>query len=379
VQDTALMLHTLLELGESMLADGADVRRVEQTLTRMGLAYGAVRMDVFVITSSIVLTMCFPDETSVTQTRRIEKSAVTDFRKLEAINAISRSYCEKPFPVQELADRLHLAKRCRPARWKLFAGSCLGAGALTVFFGGAGADGLAAAVFALALCLLQMYLPLICKNKVLFNFLAAFCVGSLISLACRALPALHGDKIIIGDIMLLIPGLAFTNAVKDIFIGDTISGVMRLIETILWAAALAAGGVTDADIYWPFDGAARLRRLCADLQCAQTAAAAGSAGRGAVLGCLSAGRMRDGICLFAVLHGQRCDGGLVGGARADKENACAAVPHHRPHSARARRDTLLCHERARPAGLGAGAALRLPGQRVCARHCGGREPDAEPA
>ena len=101
MQDTALMLHTLLELGESMLADGADVRRVEQTLTRMGLAYGAVRMDVFVITSSIVLTMCFPDETSVTQTRRIEKSAVTDFRKLEAINAISRSYCEKPFPVQE--------------------------------------------------------------------------------------------------------------------------------------------------------------------------------------------------------------------------------------------------------------------------------------
>ena len=111
MQDTALMLHTLLELGESMLADGADVRRVEQTLTRMGLAYGAVRMDVFVITSSIVLTMCFPDETSVTQTRRIEKSAMTDFGKLEAINAISRSYCEKPFPVQELADRLHLAKQ----------------------------------------------------------------------------------------------------------------------------------------------------------------------------------------------------------------------------------------------------------------------------
>lgn len=220
MQDTALMLHTLLELGESMLADGADVRRVEQTLTRMGLAYGAVRMDVFVITSSIVLTMCFPDETSVTQTRRIEKSAVTDFGKLEAINAISRSYCEKPFPVQELADRLHLAKGCSPARWKLFAGSSLGAGALTVFFGGAWFDGLAAAIFALALCLLQTYLPLICKNKVLFNFLAAFCVGSLIGLVCRAIPTLHGDKIIIGD---------------------TISGVMRLIETVLWAAALALG------------------------------------------------------------------------------------------------------------------------------------------
>ena len=92
MQDTDLMLHTLLELGESMLADGADVRRVEQTLSRMGKAYGAVRMDVFVITSSIVLTMCFADGSAATQTRRIEKSAMTDFGKLEAINAISRSW-----------------------------------------------------------------------------------------------------------------------------------------------------------------------------------------------------------------------------------------------------------------------------------------------
>ena len=204
MQDTELMLHTLLELGESMLADGAEVRRVEQTLTRMGKAYGAVRMDVFVITASIVLTMCFADETAVTQTRRIEKSTVTDFGKLEAINAISRSYCEKPFPVQELADRLHLAKSCRPA-------------------------------------LLQLYLPLLCKNKVLFNFLSAFAVGAAICLTCRGLPALHSDKVMIGVIMLLVPGVAFTNAVKDIFIGDTISGVMRMIEAVLWAAALALG------------------------------------------------------------------------------------------------------------------------------------------
>ena len=225
----------------TLLADGADVRRVEQTLSRMGKAYGAVRMDVFVITSSIVLTMCFADGSAATQTRRIEKSAMTDFGKLEAINAISRSYCEHPFPVPELYDRLQLAKRCEPARWKLFAGSCLAAGALAAFFGGTALDGLAAGLFALVLCVLQIVLPPLCKNKVLFNFLSAFAVGGLICLACRLVPALHSDKVIIGDIMLLIPGLAFTNAVKDIFIGDTISGVMRLIETILWAAALALG------------------------------------------------------------------------------------------------------------------------------------------
>lgn len=239
--DTDLMLHTLLETGESMLADGADVRRVEQTLSRMGQAYGAVRMDVFVITSSIVLTMCFADGSAVTQTRRIEKSTVTDFNKLEAINAISRSYCEKPFPVQELADRLRLAKSCHPPRWRLLAGSSLGAGALAIFFGGSVGDGAAAAIFALAICALQLWLAPICSNKVLFNFLAAFVVGSLICLTNRLLPAMQEDKVMIGVIMLLIPGLASTNAVKDIFIGDTISGVMRLIEALLWSAALALG------------------------------------------------------------------------------------------------------------------------------------------
>ena len=166
---------------------------------------------------------------------------MTDFGKLEAINAISRSYCEKPFPVQELADRLHLAKSCRPARWRLFVGSSLGGGALAIFFGGTPWDGLSAAAFSLAICLLQLYLPLLCKNKVLFNFLSAFAVGAAICLTCRGLPALHSDKVMIGVIMLLVPGVAFTNAVKDIFIGDTISGVMRMIEAVLWAAALALG------------------------------------------------------------------------------------------------------------------------------------------
>ena len=41
--------------------------------------------------------------------------------------------------------------------------------------------------------------------------------------------------------MLLIPGIAMTNSVRDILVGDTISGVMRLIESLLWAGSIACG------------------------------------------------------------------------------------------------------------------------------------------
>ena len=66
-------------------------------------------------------------------------------------------------------------------------------------------------------------------------------IGLGVGLAAALLPALHMDKILIGDIMLLIPGLAMTNAIRNMLLGDTISGVVRLAESLIWAAALAGG------------------------------------------------------------------------------------------------------------------------------------------
>ena len=75
----------------------------------------------------------------------------------------------------------------------------------------------------------------------MFNLFGSFVVGIVICLLVRLLPFLNLDKIMIGDIMLLIPGIAATNSIRDMLMGDTISGMMRLIESILWAGALACG------------------------------------------------------------------------------------------------------------------------------------------
>ena len=66
-------------------------------------------------------------------------------------------------------------------------------------------------------------------------------IGLAVGFASAMIPALHMDKILIGDIMLLIPGLAMTNAIRNILVGNTISGVVRLAESLIWAAALAGG------------------------------------------------------------------------------------------------------------------------------------------
>ena len=79
-------LHVFLDIGDALLSSGAEIFRVEDTLNRMGYACGATQMNVFVITSSIVITMEFPEENVRTQTRRIRKTGGNDFEKLEKLN-----------------------------------------------------------------------------------------------------------------------------------------------------------------------------------------------------------------------------------------------------------------------------------------------------
>lgn len=59
--------------------------------------------------------------------------------------------------------------------------------------------------------------------------------------------------VLIGVIMLLVPGIPFTNAIRDILLGDIISGSLRLVEAVLLAAMLALGMMA---AIWLMGGAA---------------------------------------------------------------------------------------------------------------------------
>jgi uncharacterized membrane protein YjjB (DUF3815 family) len=51
----------------------------------------------------------------------------------------------------------------------------------------------------------------------------------------------NADAAIIGALMLLVPGLLFTNAMRDVMYGDTNSGLNRLVLVLLIAVAIALG------------------------------------------------------------------------------------------------------------------------------------------
>lgn len=235
------ILHELLTMGEMLLTCGAEINRVEDTMTRLGRAYGAERVDIFVITSDIVLTILFSDGTELTQTRRISRNPAVDFRKLESLNALSRRCCAAPLSAAEFHAALEEIDQKVRNIYVLYIGSVITAGGFAVFLGGSWADGLAAALIGVLVCFLQQKIAPVFRNAAFFQLLTGLLAGAAICLLCRILPQLAVDKLSIGVIMLLIPGAALTNAVRDMLVGHTISGLLRLAESLLLALMLAIG------------------------------------------------------------------------------------------------------------------------------------------
>lgn len=241
-----LLLTCALDIGEQMLISGAEIGRVEDTVRHICRAYGCGRTDVFTITSSIVVSIEDDRRKFHTQTRRITGTH-TDLTKLDRLNALSRRICrEKPdFPqVQEDLKEI-CAARTFPL-WLEAMASALIAGAFTVFFGGSWMDALVSASLGFCLHFALFWLRKARMNQIFTNVVASFLMCFAAISLTRAGIGRDVNQIIIGNIMLLIPGIALTNSLRDMISGDIMSGMLRFFDAVLVAAAIAAGYILAA-------------------------------------------------------------------------------------------------------------------------------------
>ena len=230
-----------MDIGEQMLISGAEVHRVEESVTRICKAFGAVRVDVFIITSSMVVTVHADDGEIYTQTRRIMSSGV-DIEKIHRLNQLSREICEKNLSNDEIETKLNAAINCKkyPVWWEFICYAVI-AGSFTLFFGGTLIESVISLfVGFIVRCSISLFNKII-TNKIFSKFVSTAVATFLAMIAVKYGWILNVDKIIIGNIMTLIPGIGLINALRDLFTGDSIAGILRTIEAILTALAIAAG------------------------------------------------------------------------------------------------------------------------------------------
>ena len=234
-------LYEILDIGQYMLQSGAEVSRVEDSIRRLCFAFGAERADVLTITASIVVTVYSHRFGALTQTRRIAGMKY-DLNRLELLNQLCRLICsEHPSP-EEMHEALEQIMAVPQYGFGIqLVTYALISSSFSLFFGGSVLDAAASGVIGILLKYLERMIRGVDAGPLLPAMLCSCLGGLLAGLAVRFGLGDSVDMISIGNIMLLIPGVALTNSLRDMFSGNTISGLMRFIEATLLALTIACG------------------------------------------------------------------------------------------------------------------------------------------
>jgi uncharacterized membrane protein YjjP (DUF1212 family) len=235
------VLDLALMAGHILLENGAEIYRVEETIDRICGYYGVNSENAFVLSNGIFLTAGSARESFFAKVQHIPVSG-THLNKVAAVNQLSREIVEGRHTIQD-AYRILEEIRTMPGkkRWMQTLASGVGSAAFCIFFGGTFGDSLAAFAAGICLYLYVLWLSVPHLSKIVGNIGG----GALVTVVCCLLYLMGvGENLnfmMIGTIMPLVPGVAFTNSIRDVADGDYISGSVRMLDALLVFFCIAIG------------------------------------------------------------------------------------------------------------------------------------------
>ncbi len=229
-----------LQAGEILLVSGAEIYRVEDTVKRICKSY-KVESDCFVMPSGIFLTLYGPGNEPVTLVRRV-RIRTLDLGRIEMINSFSWRVKKNQLSFEEASVELNnILKIKRYGYLNRLSAAAVTALVFTLLFHGSIWDALAAAFIGVLIYIVNEQIIKTGVFQYFDLFVSGFIAGVGSLLAANTFQGLNVYKIIIGAIMILVPGVAITNAIKDALNGDIASSTIRMAEAIFIAVAIGAG------------------------------------------------------------------------------------------------------------------------------------------
>lgn len=244
------IMDFIMAAGQTLLENGAEVFRVEQTMEIMARSFHLREFHVYVLTNGIFASA---GTAEISEVRNVPVRT-THLGRVAAVNELSRQIAQTGMPLDEAESRLVQAQRLPFPKdhVQLLSGLC-GAFCFAMMFGGSLRSALAAAGAGLVA---SWYLLWCGRHEVPGGF-QKISTAALITLVCILLcNLLHtsASHAIIGTLMILTPGIAFTMGIRDFVQGDYLSGTIRMIDALLIAASIAIGTGLVLRLYTVFTG-----------------------------------------------------------------------------------------------------------------------------
>ncbi|WP_252243581.1 MULTISPECIES: threonine/serine exporter family protein [unclassified Clostridium] len=226
--------------GKIMLESGAETYRVEETICRICTSFGVDQADSFVIPTGIMVSISHDDEV-VSLVKRVTSRGV-DLNKIDKINDLARKTQIELLSIDEFNKELiEISKGDRYSNSYTFFWSAISAGSFAMLFGGNVKDFIVATLIGLIIKIVITICQRLSINEFFVNTLCGAICAFLALIFIKLNIGSNLDKIIIGAIMLLVPGLTITNAIRDTIAGDLLSGMTKALEAFLVAVSIAVG------------------------------------------------------------------------------------------------------------------------------------------
>ncbi len=235
------VLQLATDCGRILLTSGAETGIVESTITDICHVYGFPDSDCFVTPTGIFISVTIADKATMSLIRRV-KNRTVDLDKITHIFQVVDKLKKSKLPIEDFEVRIHQIdthKRYSNFIQIPFAG--FSAGFFCLLFDGKLIDLLVTFVIGCLIKILFIVLKKININDWFINAMAGMVAALVALLSVYFDFHTNKDAIIIGAMMLLVPGLAITNAIRDTISGDLLSGLSRATEAFLTAISIAAG------------------------------------------------------------------------------------------------------------------------------------------
>ncbi len=249
-----LLMETVALAGKIMMASGSEVYRVEETMKYMLQKSSYPVAEALALATGLFVTLDDPERETLTMTRRVPARS-NNINRICAVNEVSRRFCNGQITVEEAYAELKKIETSKiySKRW-YFLGLVGVCAFFAPIFGGTMMDVFGAGLVGVCLATADYMVKKIKLNDFFTNAFCAFVVAVSATIIRKFfLPMCSADVMIISSIMPLVPGVAFTTAMRDTLNGDYAAGMARILEAIVVALAIAAGvglGLVSWGAFW---------------------------------------------------------------------------------------------------------------------------------
>lgn len=237
--------------GRLILQNGGEVSRAEDVIARVGRYYG-YEIDAFVTLTCIFVSTKGKDNKFYSQVTRI-KVRDLNLHKVAEVNRVVRHIAE--YNYDEFYEQLKFIEKNYCLEFiRYIIGCIMIGGSFCILFNAGYKEVIIGSIGGFLVALLVKFLNKYQVNGVIVNILGAMLCSFVAYYATYFGYTKETSTVIISQLMIFVPGIAFVNTVRDLLAGDLVAGISRFTEVVMVATSLAVGAGIAFKIYISLGG-----------------------------------------------------------------------------------------------------------------------------